>query len=92
MKYECFPESFKEILDKLTQKKKEDLKKELSIFKKEYQNWYTESLYLIKQLLPDRLDDFVKCYEREKKRKNVSYENYVIEDYLQGFFINNNFT
>ena len=39
---------------------------------------------MIKQLLPDRLVDFVRHYEKPKPRKDISYENYRIEDYLQG--------
>lgn len=39
---------------------------------------------LIKQLLPDRLSDFVRHYEKPKPRKEISYENYRIEDFLQG--------
>ncbi len=39
---------------------------------------------LVKQLLPDRLSDFVSHYERPKPRKEMSCENYRIEDYLQG--------
>ena len=34
--------------------------------------------------MPDRLDDFVRHYEKPKPRKDISYENYRIEDYLQG--------
>ncbi len=39
---------------------------------------------LVKQLLPDRLADFVHHYEKPKSRKSVTYETYRIEDYLQG--------
>jgi hypothetical protein len=41
-------------------------------------------LALIKQLLPDRLSDFRSYYEKPKQRKNITRENYRIEDYLQG--------
>jgi hypothetical protein len=37
--------------------------------------------------LPDRLADFVRHYEKPKPRKDISYENYRIEDYLQGLSI-----
>ena len=53
-------------------------------FRQEYQIWYSKSKILIKQLLPDRLDDFVRYYEKPRSRKNVSVDNYTIEDYLQG--------
>lgn len=56
-------------------------------FKLAYQAWYSESLSLIKQLLPDRLADFVRHYEKPKVRKEISFENYRIEDALQGLRI-----
>ena len=49
----------------------------------EYQEWYSESLVLIKQLLIDRLDDFKRYYERPNNREKIDYENYCIEDALQ---------
>jgi hypothetical protein len=48
-----------------------------------YQTWYSEAKALIKQILPDRLADFVRHYEKPK-RSEISMENYVIEDFLQG--------
>ncbi|HJH30100.1 MAG TPA: hypothetical protein C5S51_10515 [Methanosarcinaceae archaeon] len=57
-------------------------------FKNDYQAWYSESLVLLKQLLPDRVLDFTKSYEKpNKRRKEITYENYVIEDALQGLRI-----
>src|SRR5262249_26010382 len=46
--------------------------------------WYSEAKVLIKQLIPDRLDDFVRHYERPKSRKQIDNSNYVIADYLLG--------
>lgn len=60
------------------------IQKALPMFKDKYQTWYSESLAIIKLLLPDRLSDFVRLYEKPKARKEVKDENYVIEDYLQG--------
>jgi hypothetical protein len=37
-----------------------------------------------RQLLPDRLDDLARHYEKPKSRKEITQENYRIEDYLQG--------
>lgn len=51
-------------------------------FKISYEAWYSESLSVIKQLLPARLDAFVRQYERPNGRKSIGYENYVIEDYM----------
>ncbi|MHA1267990.1 MAG: hypothetical protein ACTSRS_22395 [Candidatus Helarchaeota archaeon] len=53
-------------------------------FRKEYQAWYSEAQILIKKLLPDRLLDFIRYYQKPKGRKEISYENYRIEDFLQG--------
>jgi hypothetical protein len=53
-------------------------------FKQSYQSWYSECIVLLKQLLPDRLNDFVRLYEKPKGRKDIGFENYRIEDALQG--------
>ena len=53
-------------------------------FREEYETWYSEALALIKQILPDRLEDFVALYERPKNRKITNQDNYVIQDFLQG--------
>ena len=36
--------------------------KEIPDFRSVYDSWYSESLVLIKQLLPDRLNDFISFY------------------------------
>lgn len=56
-------------------------------FMSAYQSWYSECLVLIKQILPDRLNDFVRLYEKPKGRKDIGFENYRIEDALQGLQI-----
>ena len=38
---------------------------------------------LVRQLLPDRLSDFTRYYEKPKSRKDITFENYTIEDYVQ---------
>lgn len=53
-------------------------------FKESYQSWYSECIPLLKQLLPDRLSDFIRLYEKPKGRKDIGFENYRIEDALQG--------
>lgn len=52
--------------------------------KRSYQSWYSECIVLLKQLLPDRLNDFVRLYEKPKNRKEIDFESYRIEDALQG--------
>lgn len=80
MQHECFPDKVEEALGKDAQ----EVIKKLPKFKAEYQAWYSEAKVLIKQLLPDRLADFARHYEKPKPRKDISYENYRIEDFLQG--------
>ena len=73
-------------------KHKGELKKladRLPSFNSEYQGWYSEAKVLIKQLLPDRLDDFVRHYEKPRSRKDITYENYRIEDCLQNLKVTN---
>ncbi len=60
---------------------------EVPSFEDDYQAWYSEAKALIRQLLPDRLSDFVRHYEKPKSRKEISAENYRIEDLLQGIAV-----
>lgn len=85
MQYECRPESFEEAAEKQFGKKDtKKLLKTLPSFHEKYQSWYSEAKVLIKQLLPDRLSNFVRHYEKPKPRKKIDFESYRIEDYLQG--------
>jgi hypothetical protein len=87
MMYEYNPGQFDAAFAKLPEAEtKEILDKRLN-FKDEYQLWYSEALALVRQLLPDRLADFVRHYEKPRGRKDIDFENYRIEDYLQGLFI-----
>lgn len=52
-------------------------------FKKEYNSWYNEALAVIRQLLPDRFNDFIAYYKLDK-RKEITHETYTISDYLIG--------
>lgn len=49
----------------------------------EYDTWYSEALQVVKQIIPDRYDDFVKQYKHEK-RKEIDFLTYGISDYLLG--------
>jgi hypothetical protein len=79
MQAECFPKQFKTEIEKLGDKGKEYIKN-LPSFKTTYQSWYSEAKVLVRQLLPDRLSDFVRYYEKPTPRKDITYENYRIED------------
>lgn len=52
-----------------------------------YHSWYNESLRLIKQLIPERLGDFVSFYAPDKRRKGIDITNYTISDSLLGLEI-----
>ncbi|HOX41933.1 MAG TPA: hypothetical protein PK263_07165 [bacterium] len=83
MECECYPEQYEKALgDKF-----KEFKKKLPKFNDEYQSWYSEAKVLIKQLLPDRLSDFERHYEKPKPRKDITSDNYRIEDYLQGLSV-----
>ena len=61
--------------------------KNLRNFLRDYQKWYSKTQAVIKQVLPDRLLDFVSYFEYPRVRKNTSYANYMIRDYLQNLAI-----
>ena len=83
---ECAPEQFKRAAKEVG-KKAEDILKDLPSFSEDYQSWYSEAKMLIKQLLPERLADFVRLYEKPRSRKEITYENYRIEDYFQNLMV-----
>lgn len=64
-------------------------KKAVGRFSEEYQPWYSEALAVLQQILPSRVDDFVAYYRPSKNRKtdSINYENYVIQDYLNGMSV-----
>ncbi len=87
IKRECFPTEIETTLRKSFGNDAKRILKALPSFAEAYQTWYSEAKILIRQLLPDRLSDFVRHYEKPKSRKNITNENYTIEDYLQGLAI-----
>ena len=82
IQYECHKAEFKKAAKRSMGHDVEDLIKTLPDFTSAYQNWYSESKTLIRQLLPDRLNDFVGYYEVPNNRKDVTYTNYRVSDYL----------
>lgn len=80
MSIECDPT----LLDKVDDKTKKLYKEKFQPFRIGYQVWYSEALSVIKTLLPERVNNFIQHYEKEKNRKVITYENYAIVDYLQG--------
>lgn len=63
----------------------EDIVKRIkkATFNDKYQKWYNASLAAIKQLLPDRMVDFISAYHLDAK-KGKDLTNYGIEDYILG--------
>jgi hypothetical protein len=74
---------YKKDIDKLIKKGEKLLyilstKKDLIKFWKEYEIWYSESLSLVKIILPDRREDFEKYYYQERElflKNNGFFEN-----------------
>lgn len=48
----------------------------------EYQQWYTKAYRVVSQVIPERLEEFERLYKGDPKRKDVTYANYSISDYL----------
>jgi hypothetical protein len=74
-----------QVLEDIKELNEENLKK-LPQFTVTYEAWYSESLAVIKQLLPDRLQDFKEHFESNKNRRNndITHANYRIQDALNG--------
>lgn len=65
--------------------KKQGYKKEKGfVLNARYQQWYSKALPAIKKLSPDRYEEFVGLYQTTKARKEITFENYAIYDYLRG--------
>ena len=85
MNYACFGQEYEGRLERIVgPQNKDQIIQNLPDFKEVYQAWYSESLALIRQVLPDHVDDFAAYYEYTKSRTDFSTETYMIRDYLQG--------
>lgn len=69
---------------KLSEDESKEAKKYDGTFEKEYQNFYTEAHAVIKQLIPDRLDEFEKLYKGEPRRKEIDLLTFTIQDWMNG--------
>jgi hypothetical protein len=79
---EQFPVDMENHFSNVLKKDYQEFKKSLPVFKSAYQPWYSEAVAVVKVLLPLRYNDFVRLYEKPKSRKEITKDNYVIEDYL----------
>ena len=84
IQHECFPQEFARVNRQSLGDAAEAAIQALPSFKDEYQAWYSGAKALVRQLLPDRLSDFTRYYEKPKSRKDITSANYTIEDYLDG--------
>lgn len=78
--YKSNPEKFKNVDKKVLDSFNKDS------FKDKYNSWYNESMCLIRQLIPERVNDFVSYYKIDK-RKSIDYETYTVSDYLVGLIV-----
>lgn len=92
MQMECFPKDVTKQIKERYGEKADKILSDIPSFKENYQSWYSEAQVLIKQLLPDRLSDFIRYYEKPKGRKEITFESYRIEDYLQGLRVTRLYT
>jgi len=49
-----------------------------------YEAWYSKSLRIVQNLIPERLEDFVSAYKHSRSSP-VNFINYSIQDFLMGF-------
>ena len=82
MRNEQFPAKMEEHFTQVLKKDYQVFCAGLPVFKSAYQPWYSEALGMISILLPMRYNDFVRLYEKPKNRKEITRDNYVVEDYL----------
>ncbi|MGR9449627.1 hypothetical protein [Rhizobium leguminosarum] len=88
LQYSCKPKQFREAFGKvLDQEKLEIVIKSLPNFESKYQSWYSKAQGVVKQILPDRLNDFNSYFEYPKARKEIDFENYKIKDALKGLVV-----
>jgi hypothetical protein len=86
------PKEFEAAAKKAYGDKYDEIIAKLPDFRDTYQLWYSEAHAVIKQLIPDRLSDFVRFYEKAKNRKAIDSSNYTIEDFLQGITVTRGIT
>ncbi len=67
-------------------KKKRGKGQPVSKFGSYYEKWYSEALEVVRQLIPNRLEDFKDLYKRAK-RKEITWESYTIADYKLGLVV-----
>jgi len=81
-------QKFKDAIIKINgEEKAEKILNKIPEFNRFYETWYSEYVALLRQLLPDRVKNFVELYEKPKNRKSIEFGNYVLQDFLQGLTV-----
>lgn len=77
---------------RITEAQKHETRKSVTItFGRAYQKWYTKALPVVKQLLPDRLEEFIEQYRHTSKGKQeINAITYSIRDYISGITVTRN--
>lgn len=57
----------------------------MASFRADYQKWYTEAFAVLRQLLPERVEEFESFYKPDSRRKGIAATTYTIQDWLSGF-------
>lgn len=57
-----------------------------TFFRKNYQQWYSKTVLIIKTILPNRYDEFISYYEYHSAREKLKKDNFRIKDYLNNLF------
>lgn len=70
-----------EIWKKISQERKNEIEK--YTFTDKYNAWYNGSLAVLRQLMPERVEDFVEYYKNDK-RKELKASTYTVRDFLIG--------
>lgn len=73
-----------ELIDDAMIKKLEDGGWKFHNINEKYQGWYTKAYRVVSQIIPERIEEFERLYKGDVKRKEVTYMNYSISDYLIG--------
>ena len=72
-------------IDRLNEDGKKNAKKLNGKFEREYQRWYTEASAVVRQLLPERMAEFVELYKGDGRRKIMGQFTYNIQDWMTGY-------
>ena len=90
----CYILAFEEKLDDEAKKKLKNDREyqgfaiKVKSFKSNYHKWYSKALQVVKQLIPDRYDEFKSLYHVERRNnKEITWLTYYISDYLLGLSI-----